>query len=112
MTALTLDFSGTSPEHEGSYNAFTNVIRGHCAVGLYQFPFHDFPISSGMFDQMDIHVPHGSFFDADPEAAISCSPLVGAMVFPLLGVALSKVMFSAPSSATWCAASRRRARRR
>lgn len=90
---LTLDFDGTSPEHEGSYNAFTNVIRGHCAVNLYQFPFHDFPISSGMFDHIDIHVPHGSFFDADPEAAISCSPLVGAMVFPLLGVALSKVMY-------------------
>jgi acetophenone carboxylase len=90
---LTLDFSGTSPEHEGSYNAFTNVIRGHCAVSLYQFPFHDFPISSGMFDHIDIRVPHGSFFDADPEAAISCSPLVGAMVFPLLGVALSKVMY-------------------
>jgi N-methylhydantoinase B/oxoprolinase/acetone carboxylase alpha subunit len=90
---LTLDFSGTSPEHEGSYNAFTNVIRGHCAVGLYQFPFHDFPISSGMFDHIDMRVPHGSFFDADPEAAISCSPLVGAMVFPLLGVALSKVMY-------------------
>ncbi|MHB1836902.1 MAG: hydantoinase B/oxoprolinase family protein, partial [Solirubrobacteraceae bacterium] len=86
-------FDGTSPEHEGSYNAFTNVIRGHCAVNLYQFPFHDFPISSGMFDHIDIHVPHGSFFDADPEAAISCSPLVGAMVFPLLGVALSKVMY-------------------
>jgi acetophenone carboxylase len=90
---LTLDFSGTSPEHEGSYNAFTNVIRGHCAVNLYQFPFHDFPISSGMFDHIDIRVPQGSFFDASPEAAISCSPLVGALVFPLLGVAMSKAMF-------------------
>jgi N-methylhydantoinase B/oxoprolinase/acetone carboxylase alpha subunit len=68
---LTLDFSGTSPEHEGSYNAFTHVIRGHCAVGLCQFPFHDFPISSGMFDHIDIRVPHGSFFDADPQAVIA-----------------------------------------
>jgi acetophenone carboxylase len=99
---LTLDFSGTSPEHEGSYNAFTNVIRGHCAVALYQFPFHDFPISSGMFDYIDIRVPHGSFFDADPEAAISCSPLVGAMVFPLLGVALSKAMYPSEQRALVC----------
>ncbi|HWK25492.1 MAG TPA: hydantoinase B/oxoprolinase family protein [Solirubrobacter sp.] len=91
---LTIDFSGTSPEHEGSYNAFTNVIRGHCAVNLFQFPFHDFPLSSGMLEHIDIRVPDGSFFNADPEAAISCSPLVGAMVFPLLGVALSKAMFS------------------
>jgi N-methylhydantoinase B/oxoprolinase/acetone carboxylase alpha subunit len=93
--SLTIDFAGTSPEHEGSYNAFTNVIRGHCAVNLFQFPFHDFPLSSGMLEHIDIRVPHGTFFDADPEAAISCSPLVGAMVFPLLGVTLSKVMFAA-----------------
>src|SRR3954452_11361230 len=92
--SLTIDFSGTSPEHEGSYNAFTNVIRGHCAVNLYQFPFHDFPISSGMLEHIDIRVPHGTVFDADPEAAISCSPLVGAMVFPLLGVTLSKAMYA------------------
>ncbi len=100
---LTLDFDGTSPEHEGSYNAFTNVIRGHCAVNLYQFPFHDFPISSGMFDHIDIRVPHGTFFDADPEAAISCSPLVGALVFPLLGVALSKIMYSTEQRDLVCA---------
>jgi N-methylhydantoinase B/oxoprolinase/acetone carboxylase alpha subunit len=100
---LTLDFSGTSPEHEGSYNAFTNVIRGHCAVNLFQFPFHDFPISSGMLEHIDIEVPHGSFFDADAEAAISCSPLVGAMVFPLLGVALSKVMYPSEQRDLVCA---------
>ncbi len=99
---VTVDFAGTSPEHEGSYNAFTNVIRGHCAVGLYQFPFHDFPISSGMFDHIDIRVPSGSFFDADPEAAISCSPLVGAMVFPLLGVAFSKVMYPTEQRSLVC----------
>src|SRR4051794_26406236 len=100
--SLTIDFTGTSPEHEGSYNAFTNVIRGHCAVNLYQFPFHDFPISSGMLEHIDIRVPHGTLFDADPEAAISCSPLVGAMVFPLLGVALSKAMFSTAQRSLVC----------
>jgi N-methylhydantoinase B/oxoprolinase/acetone carboxylase alpha subunit len=47
-------------------------------------------------------VPQGSFFDADPEAAISCSPLVGAMVFPLLGVALSKVMYPTEQCALVC----------
>lgn len=91
---LILDFDGTSPEHEGSYNAFAHIIAAHCAVNLYQFPFHDFPISSGMLEHIDIRVPKGSFFDADSEAAVSCSPLVGALVFPLLGVALSKIMFA------------------
>jgi acetophenone carboxylase len=91
---LIIDFDGTSPEHEGSYNAFAHIIAAHCAVNLYQFPFHDFPISSGMLENIDIRVPKGSFFDADSEAAVSCSPLVGALVFPLLGVALSKIMYS------------------
>ena len=71
-------------------------------MNLYQFPFHDFPISSGMLEHIDIRVPSGTFFDADPEAAISCSPLVGAMVFPLLGVALSKVMFSTEQRSLVC----------
>jgi N-methylhydantoinase B/oxoprolinase/acetone carboxylase alpha subunit len=91
---LIIDFEGTSPEHEGSYNAFAHIIAAHCAVNLYQFPFHDFPISSGMMENIDIRVPKGSFFDADSEAAVSCSPLVGSLVFPLLGVALSKIMYS------------------
>jgi acetophenone carboxylase len=91
---LIIDFEGTSPEHEGSYNAFAHIIAAHCAVNLYQFPFHDFPISSGMLENIDIRVPKGSFFDADSEAAVSCSPLVGALAFPLLGVALSKIMYS------------------
>jgi N-methylhydantoinase B/oxoprolinase/acetone carboxylase alpha subunit len=90
---VTLDFEGTSPEHEGSYNAFAHIIAAHCAVNLYQFPFHDFPISSGMMEQIEIKVPKGSFFDADSEAAVSCSPLVGSLVFPLLGVTLSKIMY-------------------
>jgi acetophenone carboxylase len=63
-------------------------------VNLFQFPFHDFPLSSGMMEHIDISVPKGSFLDASPEAAISCSPLVGGLVFPLLGTVLSKAMYS------------------
>ena len=99
---LIIDFDGTSPEHEGSYNAFAHIIAAHCAVNLYQFPFHDFPISSGMLENIDIRVPKGSFFDAGSEAAVSCSPLVGALVFPLLGVALSKIMYSTPQRDLVC----------
>ncbi len=90
---MTIDFENTSPEHEGSYNAFAHIMAAHCTVNLHQFPFHDFPISSGMMEHIDIKVPKGSFCDAGPEAAISCSPLVGSLAFPLLGVTLSKIMF-------------------
>ena len=53
--------------HEGpscSPGAFAHIIAAHSAVNLYQFPFHDFPISSGMLENIDIRVPKGSFFDA------------------------------------------------
>ncbi|HUG50442.1 MAG TPA: hydantoinase B/oxoprolinase family protein [Terrimesophilobacter sp.] len=97
-----ISFEGTSPEHEGSYHALTSVIRAHCAVNLFEFPFHDFPLSSGMMEHIDIDVPAGSFFGASPEAAISCSPLVGALVFPLLGSVLSKVMYSSEQRELVC----------
>lgn len=99
---ISVSFDGSSPEHEGSYNAFASVIRAHCAVNLFEFPFNDFPISSGMMEHIDISVPKGSFLDASPEAAISCSPLVGGLVFPLLGVVLSKAMYSSEQRSQVC----------
>ncbi|MHB8504642.1 MAG: hydantoinase B/oxoprolinase family protein, partial [Acidimicrobiales bacterium] len=99
---MIIDFEGTSPEHEGSYNSFAHIVTAHSAVNLYQFPFHDFPISSGMLENVEIRVPKGSFMDAGGEAAVSCSPLVGALVFPLLGVALSKVMYSSEQRSLVC----------
>ena len=92
---LIIDFEGTSPEHEGSYNAFAHIIAAHCAVNLYQFPFHDFPISSGMLENDRHPRAEGLILrcrtSRRPSAA---APLVGALVFPLLGVTLSKIMYS------------------
>jgi acetophenone carboxylase len=90
---LTIDLTGTSPEHEGSFQALAPAVRAHCAVNLYQFPFNDFPISAGTMEPIDFIIPHGTIMDPDPEAAISCSPITASAVFPLLAVTLSKMMY-------------------
>lgn len=91
---LVIDLTGTSPEHEGSFQALAPAVRAHCAVNLYQAPFHDFPISAGTMEPIDFIIPHGTIMDPDPEAAISCSPITASAIFPALAVALSKMMYA------------------
>ena len=99
---LTLDFTGTSPEHEGSFQSLAAATRAHCAVDLYSFPFCDFPVSAGILEPIDFVIPHGTILDPDPEAAISCSPLAASAVFPLLAVTFSKMMFDSPQLELVC----------
>jgi acetophenone carboxylase len=100
---IIIDLTGTSPEHEGSFQALAPAVRAHCAVNLYQFPFHDFPISAGTMEPIDFIIPRGTIMDPDPEAAISCSPITASAVFPLLGVTLSKMMYDSPQRDLVCA---------
>lgn len=90
---LTIDLTGTSPEHEGSFQALAPCVRGHCCVNIYQGPFHDFPISAGTMEPIDFIIPHGTIMDPDPEAAISCAPVTASAVFPLLAICFSKMMY-------------------
>jgi acetophenone carboxylase len=99
---ITIDLSGASPEHEGSFQALAPCVRAHCAVNLYQFPFHDFPISAGMLEPIDFTIEHGTILDPDPEAAISCSPITASVAFPLLAVTFSKLMFDSPQRDLVC----------
>lgn len=99
---ITIDLSGTSPEHEGSFQALAASTRAHCAVNLYSFPFHDFPVSAGMLEPIDFVIPHGTILDPDTEAAISCSPLAASAVFPLLAVTFSKLMFDSEQRLLVC----------
>ncbi len=99
---ITIDFTGTSPEHEGSFQALAAATRAHCAVDLYSFPFCDFPVSAGILEPIDFVIPHGTILDPDPEAAISCSPLAASAVFPLLAVSFSKMMFDSSERELVC----------
>ncbi|MDP6086421.1 MAG: hydantoinase B/oxoprolinase family protein [Nitrospinota bacterium] len=99
---ITIDLTGTSPEHEGSFQSLAPCVRAHCAHYLYEFPFHDFPISAGSMDPIDYIIPFGTIMDPDPEAAISCSPITASAAFPLLAVVFSKMMFDSPQRDLVC----------
>ncbi|MGH3436491.1 MAG: hydantoinase B/oxoprolinase family protein [Sciscionella sp.] len=78
---LRVDFTGTSPESRSSYNAHPQAVIGHLANYIYEYVFHDLPISSATFQPMDFVFPENSMLSPAPNAATSCSVMAatGAM---------------------------------
>ena len=95
--SLLFDFSGTSPEHDGSFNALAHIAAAHCAVYLYAFAFSDLPISAGTYAPLDFQVPEGSFLNAGPDAAVSNSPSACIPVVSVVNLIFSRMMFDSPA---------------
>jgi len=78
---LTFDFAGTSPETPSSYNAHPQAVIGHMANYIYEYVFHDLPVSSATFEPIDFVFPPNSMLSPDARAATSCSVMAatGAM---------------------------------
>jgi len=78
---LLFDFAGTSPENPSSYNAHPQAVIGHMANYIYEYVFHDLPISSATFQPIDFVFPKNSMLSPDVRAATSCSVMAatGAM---------------------------------
>ena len=85
----TVDFTGTSPQQPGNYNAPLAVAR---AVVLYVFRTlvgNDIPLNEGCLKPLTIVVPAGSMLNPGPEAAViagntevsqaACNALYGAL---------------------------------
>ncbi len=94
---LTFDFSGTSPETPGPYNAFKHTMVAHSAMYLYGFPFNDLPISAGIWEPIDFVVPQGTCLNANPEAAVANSVLVCSLAMCLIHLTMSKLLFASGS---------------
>ncbi len=84
-----VDFTGTSPQHAGNYNAPLSVSR---AVVLYCFRTlvgQAIPLNEGCLAPIDIIVPEGSMLNPAPPAAViagntevsqaACNALLGAL---------------------------------
>ncbi|MGQ0611334.1 MAG: hydantoinase B/oxoprolinase family protein [Paracoccaceae bacterium] len=84
-----VDFTGTSPQHRGNYNAPLAVCR---AVVLYVFRTlvgSDIPLNEGCLKPLRIIVPKGSMLNPGPDAAViagntevsqaACNALFGAL---------------------------------
>jgi len=91
---LTLDFTGTSPETPGPYNAFKHTMIAHNAMYLYGFPFNDLPLSAGIWEPIDTIVPSGTCLNANPEAAVANSVLVCSLSMCLIHLTMSKILFA------------------
>ncbi|MFI1034455.1 hydantoinase B/oxoprolinase family protein [Streptomyces sp. NPDC020951] len=78
---LVFDFTGTSPENPSSYNAHPQAVIGHMANYIYEYVFHDLPVSSATFQPIDFVFPPNTMLFPDPRAATSCSVMAatGAM---------------------------------
>lgn len=85
----TIDFTGTSPQNRGNYNAPKSVCN---AVVLYVFRTlvgSDIPLNEGCLEPLDIIVPEGSMLNPSAPAAViagntevsqaTCNALYGAL---------------------------------
>lgn len=93
---LYFDFSGTSPEHEGSYHAFPHTAVAHAAIYLFGWPFHDLPRCTGTLASCEFTFPPGTVLSPREEAATSNSVMVGSAVMSLLPQCFAKLMFDSP----------------
>jgi acetophenone carboxylase len=70
---ITLDFTGTGPEQPYAYNSHVTSSVGHVSNFVYEYIFHDLPISSGSFGPIDFVFPRGSVLNPGERAATSCA---------------------------------------
>ena len=90
---ITFDFTGTSPENEGSYNAMPHIVVGMANISLWGFYFHEIPMSAGAYSSFDWIIPEGSVFNCHPEAASSNSPVLCGLVMSAFPICFSKLCF-------------------
>ena len=91
---LTMDFSGTSPENPYSYNAHVQAVVGHMSNFIYEYVFHDLPVSSATFATFDFIFPPGSCLNPDVRAATSCSVMICTGVMSAMHNVFGKMMFN------------------
>lgn len=91
---INFDFTGTSPEQEGFWNAMPWAMVSVAAQYLYAHPFHDLPTSSGVLAAFDWNMPAGTIVNASPDAATSGAVLVAEFMGKLLPPIFSSMMYS------------------
>ncbi len=94
---LIFDFTGTSPEHDvGSYHATAASMPGYAAVIIYNYPFHDLPVSCGTLAPTEWVVPSGTLLNPDPDAAISNAPVLATILKSAVYLCFAKMTYDSP----------------
>ena len=90
---LTFDFAGTSPETPSSYNAHPQAVIGHMANYIYEYVFHDLPVSSATFQPIDFIFPPNTMLSPDARAATSCSVMAATGAMSAVANCISRARF-------------------
>jgi N-methylhydantoinase B len=67
---LTLDFSGTAPQHDGNLNCPLAVTRSACYFAVRVLTDPDIPPSAGAYRPVEVIAPEGCLLNARPPAAV------------------------------------------
>lgn len=90
---LEFDLTGTSPETPSSYNAHPQAVIGHMANYIYEYVFHDLPVSSATFEPIDFIFPLNSMLSPDARAATSCSVMAATGAMSAVANCISRARF-------------------
>lgn len=91
---MLVDFTGTGPETASSYNAHSQAAVGHFSNYIYEYLFHDLPISNATFARVDFKFPPGTCLNPDVRAATSNSVMASTGVMSAVANCVAKAMFS------------------
>ena len=69
--AIAIDFTGTSPQHEGNLNCPLAVTRSACFYVVRVLVDPDVPASGGAFAPVNVRAPAGCLVNARPPAAVA-----------------------------------------
>ena len=67
---LTLDFSGTAPQHQGNLNCPLAVTHSACYFAIRVLTDPEIPPSAGAYRPIEIRAPEGCLLNAAPPAAV------------------------------------------
>ncbi|MGE0486207.1 MAG: hydantoinase B/oxoprolinase family protein [Gammaproteobacteria bacterium] len=90
---MVIDFTGTSPENLSSYNAHPQAVVGHLANYIYEYVFHDLPISSATFAPIDFVFPEASCLSPTPRAATSNAVMICSGAMSAVANCISRARF-------------------
>jgi N-methylhydantoinase B/oxoprolinase/acetone carboxylase alpha subunit len=91
--SITIDFTGTSPENPSSYNAHPQAVIGHLANYIYEYVFHDLPVSSATFEPINFIFPENSMLSPGPRAATSCSVMAATGAMSAIASCVSRARY-------------------
>jgi len=90
---MLVDFTGTGPETPSSYNAHPQAAIAHFSNYIYEYLFHDLPISNGTFANIDFKFPQNCVLNPDKRAATSNSVMISTGVMSAVHNVVAKAMF-------------------